>query len=103
MKAVNLGQLNLGNFSQGSTDLKDAKVSIQRGKLTFEVRVAGIGKINGNGSVTHDEARREIAIKIDKVRFGFLDVTGRFFGMIADMESDTVKVSRPYIYVTYKE
>ena len=100
---VNLGQLNLARFSQGPTDLRETKVSIQRGKLTFEVRVAGIGKITGNGSVSHDEARREIAIKIDKVRYGFLDITSRFFTMIADLESETVKVSRPYIYVTYEE
>lgn len=100
---VNLGQLNLGRFSQGTTDLSDAKVSIQRGKLTFEVKVGGVGRITGNGSVTHDEARREIAIKIDRVRFGILDITGRFFSMISDMESESVKVARPFIYVTYEE
>lgn len=100
---VNLGQLNLGRYFEGSTDLRDAKVSIQRGKLAFEVKVAGIGKINGNGSVTHDDARRLITIKIDKVKYGILDITGRFFSMVADLESDSVKVSRPNIFVTYEE
>lgn len=100
---VNLGQLNLGRYFQDSTDLRDAKVSIQRGKLTFEVKVAGIGKINGNGSVTHDEAGQIIAIRIDKVKYGILDITGRFFSMVADLESDSVKVARPNIFVSYQE
>ncbi len=100
---VNLGQLNLGRYFQDSTDLRDAKVSIQRGKLAFEVRVAGIGKINGNGSVTHDEAGQIINIRIDRVKYGILDITGRFFGMLADLESDSVKVARPFIHVSYQE
>lgn len=82
-------------------EIKDASVAITRGKLDFAVDVMSIGKIKGEGSAAHDSANKVVALKITKVKLSFIDVTGRFFGMLEDMKSESIRVERPYVYISY--
>jgi hypothetical protein len=95
------GELNVSSFSNNSTSISDAKLTIQRGRTQFEVRIGGVGRITGSGTTTHDIDQATVSIKVDRVRLGILDITGRVFKMLEDVDSDTITVSRPYIHIKY--
>ena len=95
------GSLNVSSFANNSLDISDAKLTIQRGKTQFEVRIGGVGRITGSGTTTHDIDQATVSIKVDRVRLGILDITGRVFKMLEDVDSDSITVSRPYIHIKY--
>lgn len=97
LKVASIGGLE----NSRAIEVSDIDLAITRGKTTFSVRVGGIGKITGNGTTTHEPQVSTVKIKVDKVKLGILDITGRFFDEIKDLQSENVKVSRPYIWVIY--
>jgi len=99
------GTFTLDKLSSAARALEVSEVdlAIIKGKTTFEVRIGGIGKINGNGTTTHLPEQGEIKIKVDKVKLGILSITGQFFDQLEKNESETLRVERPYIYVVYKK
>jgi len=97
LKVASIGGLE----SERAVDIKDIDLAITRGRTTFSVRVGGIGKITGNGTTTHEPQVSTVKIKVDKVKLGILDITGRFFNELKGLESENIKVSRPYIWVIY--
>jgi hypothetical protein len=97
LKVATIGGLE----NERAINISDIDVAISRGKTTFSVRVGGIGKITGNGTTSHEPQVSTVKIKVDKVKLGILDITGRFFDEIKDQESENLKVSRPYIWVIY--
>jgi len=91
LKVASVGGLE----NERAVNISDVDVAINRGKTTFSVRVGGIGKITGNGTTTHEPQVSTVKIKVDKVKFGILDITGRFFSELQGLESENIKVSRP--------
>lgn len=88
---------------QRSVDVSGVDVSITKGKTTFQVKIGGIGKINGNGTTVHFPDSASVRIKVDKVKLGILDITGQFFSQLEDMESDNLKVERPFVTIIYSK
>ena len=95
-----------GNKDKASNiDVEKVKFDIRNGKLTFEARV-DIGssmKVTGNGSVTYSRSKNEMKLKIDRVKAGILNVTGKVFKELKKLESDQISVNRPYITISLKK
>jgi hypothetical protein len=94
----------LGSVSSSKkrrVDVGDIKLNINAGKATFEARIGGIGKVNGEGSATHDAANKIISIRVSKVKYGLIDITGQFFSELEKNESETLVVQRPFVHVHY--
>lgn len=81
--------------------VKEASLSITKGKMNFAVNLKGIGNIKGEGTAAHDAASKTLTLKISKVKLSILDVTGQFFSQLKDIKSDMIRVERPYIYIDY--
>lgn len=92
-----------GSADARAVDISELDLNIARGKTNFSVRVGGIGKITGTGTTTHEAQVSTVKIKIDKVRLGILDITGQFFSQIKDLESESLRVQRPFIWVIYEK
>ncbi len=87
--------------NRGDTNLENVNLQVRNGRVNFSVKVAGLGTINGEGTATHDGDKDEVRIRIQKVKYGILDVTGQFFSLIEDNQSDNLKVERPYLIISY--
>lgn len=98
---IDYGRLNSAGVEAGSTNIKEASLSLNKGKLAFAVNLKGIGNIKGEGTASHDAATKVVTLKISKVKLSILDVTGQFFSQLKDIKSDMIRVERPYIYVNY--
>lgn len=103
---INYARFNLASMSAKNargTEISDVKLGINAGKTTFEVKIGGIGKVNGEGTVSHLAADGTLAIRVSKVKYGFIDITGQFFSELEKNESETLRVERPFVYVQYKK
>lgn len=98
---IDYSRFNSDGVETSSVNVKAASLSITRGKLNFTVNLKGIGKIKGDGSASHDAATQTIKIKINQVKLSIISVTGQFFGQLENIQSDMIRVERPYIYITY--
>lgn len=94
-------RLKSDGVDAGDTKIKEASLSVTKGKLTFAVNLSGVGKINGEGTASHDAANKTVVLKISKVKYGIIEVTGQFFSQLKNVKSDMIKVDRPYVYVNY--
>jgi len=52
--------------------------------------------------VKYEAAAKKITVKVSEVKFSYLDVTSQVFDELKKQESESVKVSKPYIYITIK-
>lgn len=91
-------------LSLGSTTVKSLDFKSTQGKfsLTAEVKAAISGKVKANGNLSYDVTKGLLTIKISEVKLGILNVTSQVFKELEKSESEKLKVSKPYVYLTVK-
>ncbi len=89
----------LGNIGVSSLDLK---TNAGKYDLSVEVKAQISGKVKSNGNMSYDPASGKLTLKISEVKFGFLNITGKVFDELKKLQSETLKVSEPYVYYSVK-
>lgn len=88
----------------GAVGVKNLSLKVTGGKfeLSADVKAQISGTAKGSGTVKYEAAVKKLTVKISEIKFGFLDVTSQVFDELKKQESSTVKVSKPYVYITLK-
>lgn len=89
---------------KSSMTVKNVDFRVNGGKfdLSAEIKAQISGKAKGNGTIQYDASAKKITVKISSVKFGILDVTSKVFDELKKQESETVKVNKPFVYITIK-
>jgi hypothetical protein len=88
----------------GEVGLKNVSLKVNGGKfdLSADIQAQISGTAKSTGSIKYEAAIKKITVKVSEVKFGFLDVTSKVFDELKKQESATLKVSKPYLYLTIK-
>ena len=88
----------------GGVGIKNLNLKVNAGKfeLSAEVKAQISGTAKASGTLKYEAAVKKLTVKISEVKFGILDVTSKVFDELKKQESETLKVSKPYIYITLK-
>lgn len=88
----------------GGVGVKNLNLKVNAGKfeLSAEVKAQISGTAKASGTLKYEAAVKKLTVKISEVKFGILDVTSQVFDELKKQESATLKVSKPYIYITLK-
>lgn len=88
----------------GGVSIKNLNLKVTSGKfeLSAEVKAQISGTAKGTGTIKYEAVAKKLTVKISEIKFGFLDVTSQVFDELKKQESSTLKVSKPYIYITLK-
>jgi hypothetical protein len=84
--------------------VQNAEIQISSGKfdLSAEVKAEISGRVRGRGTVTYDSLTGKITARIDEVKFGILNVTGRVLDEIKKKENEKLKVKGSNVYYSLK-
>lgn len=90
--------------SRGETRVKSLKLNAENGSydLAADVKADISGKVTSEGNMSYDPTTGTLTIKISQVKFSILNVTSKVFDELKKNESDSVKVKKPYVYITVK-
>ena len=82
----------------GGVDFNNLNIWTNNNKFNFSVK----NKVwlKGYGEVFYSQTEGLIKLRLDKVRAGILNVTGRVFSELEKIENDYVKVNRPWVEIT---
>jgi hypothetical protein len=91
-------------FKATSLSIKNVDLKINGGKfqLSADVKAQISGTASASGTAKYDAPSKKITIKVSEIKFGFLDLTTQVFDELKKQESETLKVNKPYIYITVK-
>lgn len=94
-----------GEVETESTQVRSLTLNLDKKNfnLTANARFGVNGTLRGRGSAEVDYQNKKAVIKVTEVKFGFLNITGKFFTEIEKLEVKGVEVRRPYIYLTLKD
>lgn len=68
--------------------------------LTANAKFGVNGTLRAKGSADVDYQNKKAVIRVTEVKFGILNITGKFFTEIEKLDLKGVEVRRPYIYIT---
>jgi hypothetical protein len=87
-----------------SLSIKNVDLKINGGKfqLSADIKAQISGTVSARGTANYDTPSKKITIKVSEIKFGFLDLTTKVFEELKKQESETLKVNKPYIYITVK-
>ncbi len=90
------------NFAaKGNTTVKNLALDISSGKFNGEI-TANVGisaTVKFSGLISYDVASKKVSIRLDKAKASFLDVRGKIFDELEDVQSESLVVERPWIYI----
>jgi hypothetical protein len=88
----------------GGVGIKNLNLKVTGGKfeLSTEVKAQISGTATATGTIKYEAPVKKLTVKISEVKFGFLDLTSKVFDELKKQESATLKVSKPYVYITIK-
>lgn len=92
------GSVDLDKFDSGKDQMRYLSVDVVNNKLNFRAKVSGV-TAKGWGTSQYIASENKIVLKINKVKVGILNVTGKFFGELSKQENESVIVNRPYIEI----
>ena len=100
MKAIDEGHDEV----LGGVGVKNLNLKVVGGKfdLSAEVQAQISGTAKGNGTIKYEVTTKVLTVKVSEIKFGFLDVTSKVFDELKKQESPTLRISKPYVYVTLK-
>lgn len=81
-------------------DLKSKNGSYE---LSANVKAQVSGTAKSKGTLSYDAQKGVLTIKVNEFKFGILGVRGMLFKELKKQQSDTMKVSEPYVYITVKK
>ncbi len=89
---------------KSSVSIKNVDFKVNGGKFQFAVDVKAqiSGTVTGSGSVKYEVPLKKVTVKVSEIKFGFLDLTSQVFDQLKKQETASMKVSKPYIYLTIK-
>ena len=81
--------------------VKDIKLELTENKLYAEATIKPVVKITikVNGSVAYNDKKNEVAIKVEKAKWGFLSIKALLFKLLEKIKMEEVRVEKPYLYV----
>lgn len=87
--------------TRSDTTVEDLKLDIRSNKFRGEVSIdAGISAtVKFEGLVSYSKEEGKTAIRLDKAKALFLDVRGKIFDELEEIQSETLVVERPWIYI----
>jgi hypothetical protein len=93
-------------MQQSQVQLEDLNLTIDQGRLNLSVKadldirlsLKAEGRVSFSPGATANSG--ELTLKLDKVKAGFLNVTGRVFSELEKLNHPQLKVARPFIYLT---
>jgi hypothetical protein len=90
--------------NKSSVSIKNVDLKIAAGKFQFSVDVKAqiSGTVTGSGSVKYEAALKKVTVKVSEIKFGFMDLTSQVFDQLKKQETASMKVNKPYIYITIK-
>lgn len=93
-----------GLVDKSSIGVNNLDLKINSGKyaLSGEVKAQMSGKIKSSGNLAFSASDQVLTIKINEVKFSFLDITSKVFDELKKKESDKLKVAKPYVYFSLK-
>lgn len=88
----------------GGVSIKNLNFKVTAGKfeLSADIKAQISGTAKGSGTIKYEAGAKKLTVKISEVKFGFLDVTSKIFDELKKQENATLKVNRPYVYLTLK-
>ena len=92
------GDVSLDKFETGKDQMKDLAVQVENNILNFSAKVGGL-KARGWGTSEYRASENKIVLRVDKVKVGFLSVTGRFFSELSKEPNENIVINRPYIEI----
>lgn len=95
-------KLNLYEGSDGF-QMQNASINMRNHNFQLETRIdtgSISGKVKANGSMDYQAEDDILRIRVDKVKFGALSLTSRFFKEVKKNEREGFKVEKPYLYIT---
>ena len=89
---------------KGSVGIKNLDLKIAAGKfqLSADLKAQISGTATGSGTLKYEPEIKKVTVKVSEIKFGFLDLTSQVFDELKKQESSSMKVSKPYIYLTIK-
>jgi hypothetical protein len=87
-----------------SLSIKNVDLKINSGKfqLSADVKAQISGTVSASGTAKYDTPTKKITIKVSEIKFGFIDLTTKVFDELKKQENETLKINKPYIYITVK-
>lgn len=92
------GTVSMDRFITDKDQMRNLALTIVNNRLSFSAKVGGV-TARGWGASEYIASENKVVIRVDKVKVKFLTVTGRFFGELAQQESENIIVKRPYIEI----
>lgn len=88
----------------GGVGVSSLDFNIANGKYDLQghVKAQVSGKVKSTGQASYDGQTGVLTLKINEVKFGILNVTGKVFDELRKNESDKLKVKQPYLYISLK-
>ena len=80
----------------------DFKITNGNYNLNANVKADISGKVKSTGNLSYNQNTGLVTLKINEVKFSILNVTGKVFDELKKMESENIKVSKPYVYIKVK-
>lgn len=99
-KAIDEGH----DSNKAAVRIKNLNLKVTDGKfdLSADINAQISGSAKGNGSMSYDPASKIVTVKVSSIKFSILDVTSKIFDELKKQESDSFKVSKPYLYIKVK-
>ena len=93
---LDLDSVVLNSVNKKETKVENLNIDIRSNSVDFRVKASGFN-VKGDGKVYFEEDK--VRVRIDKAKAGFLNVKGILFKELDKMESQNVKVNRPWITI----
>ncbi|HLW58211.1 MAG TPA: hypothetical protein VKY27_12535 [Bacteriovoracaceae bacterium] len=85
-----------------STQIRSLTLNLDKKNfnLTASAKFGVNGTLRAKGTADVDYQNKKAVFKVNEVKFGFLNITGKFFTEIEKMDVKGLEVRRPYIYLS---
>jgi len=93
---LDLNSIVLNSVNKKETKVENLNIDIRTNSMDFKVKASGFN-VKGDGKVYFEEDK--VRVRIDKAKAGFLNVKGILFKELEKMESQSVKVNKPWITI----
>lgn len=87
------------------THVRSLNLSIDKKSFSLSANAKfGVnGTLRGKGTIDVDYLNKKAVIRVNEVKFGFLNITGKFFSEIEKLDVEGMEVRKPYIYFNLKD
>lgn len=101
IESMTLNVASVQSSAEKNLGIKSIELQVKNGNLNLsaDVKAQISGKVRGKGTASYKSADKTVTIKLTEVKFGILDVSNMVFDELKKMESENLKVQKPFVYV----